>query len=309
MRRIIRRAIPPVVTLVLLFVLFRRYDWQAILGAFHHLRPLPLAAGTAAIVLTLLVGVTDRWRLIVRLAGVPFGFGEAWLMRMGSAPLKLATPFRVSELLKAPYLSRRHGLPVSTAFGALVFEKVTMLLGYAPALPFRAAIYRDWISAVFMIGLLIGMGLLYYPAFHRVAMRLAGYGGDGLRRQTEYFLHYFTDVGVVKTLWQVAYASLLGLVEIVALAFCLAAVGVEIPFVQWLTVMPAVMLVAMAPISVAGLGAREVTLVLLFPTAEPQLLIAGSLLFFALGKLGIALLGLLWTPAYLHRVMAVNNEQ
>jgi len=303
MRHLIRRALPPLVTVALLFVLFRRYDWQAIFGAFHHLRPLPLAAGVAAVVLTLLIGVTDRWRLIVRLTGTTFTFGDAWLMRMGSAPLKLATPFRVSELLKAPYLSRRHGLPVSTAFGALVFEKVSMLLGYAPALPFRAVLYRDWISAVFMLGLLIGMGLLLYPAFHRVVLRLAGYGGEGLRRQTEYFLHYFTDAGVVKTLWQIGYASLLGLVEIIALAFCLAAVGVTIPFVQWLTVMPAVMLVAMAPISVAGLGAREVTLVLLFPTLEPQLLIAGSLLFFAVGKLGIALLGLLWTPVYLRRMI------
>ena len=142
-------------------------------------------------------------------------------MRLGGVPLKIVTPMRVSEILRAPYLTQRHGTPAATAIGIVAFEKAVILIGVAPVL----------------------------------------------------------------SLW----------------VFVAVVVGVDLPFVNWLTV---VLLVAMGSFTVGGLGAREAVLVLLFPALDPHGLMAGGVVFFVVAKVGVALLGLIWLPGYLKGMIA-----
>ncbi len=280
-------------TAALLALLLFLYGDRRLLDAFKGIDLASLAMGVALVITVLLFGVTDRWRRIVRVGGTKISFAEAWRMRLGGAPLKIVTPMRVSEILRAPYLTQRHGTPAATAIGIVAFEKAVILIGVAPVLSL-------WV----FVAVATGVVMLATREGRYIVLVAVGRLGPKWRERTEQLLTAFAAAGFGGTMKWIAYSTLLNVGEAAALAFCLRAVGVDLPFVDWLTVLPVVLLVAMGSFTVGGLGAREAVLVLLFPALDPHGLMAGGVVFFVVAKVGVALLGLIWLPGYLKGMIA-----
>jgi glycosyltransferase 2 family protein len=297
------RYLPFALTAALLGGLFWLYDPRALVAAFADIRFGPLAVAVLLTVLTLVVGVTDRWRRIVRIGGIDLSFSEALLMRLGGMPLKMVTPMRVSEVLRAPYLVRRHGASLATAVGVLAFEKAVIVLGVAPALALRVVYYGEWGSLLVLVATAVLVTALATEDGRATILAVVAPLGAKMRERTTHLLGAFAAAGYIGVLKQIAYSTVLMAGEAAALAFCLRAVGVDLPAVEWITILPAVLLVATASVTIGGLGAREAALVLLFPDLDPQRLMAGGLVFFAVAKVGLAVVGLPWVPAYLRRMV------
>lgn len=79
---------------------------------------------------------------------------------------------------------------------------------------------------------------------------------------------------------------------ILYVAICLAASGFDLGYMVVMSVIPIVVLVDALPISFSGLGSREAVLLVLLNPADPQLLIAFSLVWWACEMGGRALIGL-----------------
>ena len=290
-------------TVALLIILLARYDWRLVLHAFRAAHVLPIVVAGLVLVFSHLYGVTDRWRRILRLVGVTMPFREAWLMRMGGAPLKFFTPLRVGELLRLPYLSKQYGLTADRALGALAFEKVTFLNGLLPALFLRAVLYREIGSVLLAVAVIAAEAAATASGGQRLMLRLLSPFGRRVADWGRGLMEAFATAGWRGVLNQTVYAALIMGAEAIVLALCLKSVGIEIEFARWWTVLPGVLLVGLAPVTFAGLGAREAALVVLFPQQDPNALIAGGILFFVLARLAVAVAGLPWTPEYLRRIV------
>jgi uncharacterized membrane protein YbhN (UPF0104 family) len=297
------RVLPVLVTLGLLAFLGARFDWAAILGSLRGLQTGALLGAVAVAAAVVLFAVTDRWRRVVRLAGLNLSFGEAWLMRMGGASLKLFTPMRAGELLKIPYLTQEHGVPLSAALGTFAFDKATALLGFAPLLALRAVWFHEyWSGAVVAVSAVL-VGLALWPRGRKALLQAARPFGEKAVPWAERALGVFAAAGPGGTLRQIAYSLVIVIGEAWLQVLCLRAVGVTLPWRETWTVLPVVLLLAALPVSVAGAGMREAALVAMLPTWPAQRLIAGGLLFFVIARLAVAALGLFWTPAYLRRML------
>ena len=292
------------VTLLLLGVLFWRYDRRLIVSALAQADPRPLLCAGLILVFSNMLGVADRWRRVVGLTGLRLSFAEAWLMRMGGAAIKLFTPFKAGELLRLPYLSRQHGLALNHALSAVAYDKVIIVLGLSPALLLRAIMYDEVASMLALLGVAAMVTLLSINSGRGLLLKLVAPFGQRITQWSEGVMIAFANAGIARTLALVAYSALILGAEAVVLALCLRAVGVDIDISQWWTVLPGVMLVAMVPVTFAGVGAREATLITLFPAADPARLIAAGLLFFLLVQVMTVIVGLPWTPTYLRRVLA-----
>ena len=80
---------------------------------------------------------------------------------------------------------------------------------------------------------------------------------------------------------------------VVYVAVCLAASGFALDFRVVLSVIPIIVLLDAVPISISGLGTREAALLLLLRPEDPSLLLAFSLVWWACGMGGRALIGLM----------------
>ncbi len=290
-------------TLLLLGYLIRRFNWGTLLGALSGARVGPLMLAVAVLCFSHLLGVTDRWRRILRLVGVSVSFREAWIMRMGGAPLKFFSPLRVGEFLRLPYLRRQHDLSTDRALGAMAFEKFTFLTALLPALLARALVDRELASLAIVLAAVIGEAVAVAPWGQQLVQRAATLFGTRAREWSGGLLAAFACAGGRGLLCQTLYAVGIMAAEAVVLALCLRAVGVDIEFARWWTMLPGVLLAGLVPVTFAGLGAREVTLVVLFPRENPEALVAGGILFFILARLAIAVAGLPWMSEYLQRMV------
>lgn len=79
---------------------------------------------------------------------------------------------------------------------------------------------------------------------------------------------------------------------IVYVAVCLAASGFALDYRVVLSVIPIIVLLDAVPISISGLGTREAALLVLLRPDDPSLLLAFSLVWWACGMGGRALIGL-----------------
>ncbi len=302
-KALLSRLIALACTVLLLAFLIFHYDWRLVWSAFGRARWGPLLLAGVVLVFSHLLGVTDRWRRILRLVGVSVSFREAWVMRMGGAPLKFFTPLRVGELLRLPYLSRQHGLTADLTLGALGFEKVTFLTGLLPALLLRGVLYGEIASLVSAFAVVLVLVIATAAESRELMLRLLAPFGERVTTWGRGLLAAFANAGLSGVFGQVIYAAIILACEAVVLALCLQSVGVEIDFARWWTVLPGVLLAGLAPVTFAGLGAREAALVVLFPHETPAALIAGGILFFVLARLAIAVAGLPWMPEYLRRMV------
>lgn len=69
-----------------------------------------------------------RWNLILR-KDVPIGAGRTWLYSMGGNFINYMIPIRLGELVKAWFIRRNHGLPVSASLPSIFIDKSFDTLG------------------------------------------------------------------------------------------------------------------------------------------------------------------------------------
>lgn len=297
------------ITVLLLVYLFARYDWQAILHSVGRVEFWPYFPAIFVLLFFYILLITDRLRRVLRLIGLPITIREAWLMRMGGALFKVLIPFYAGELLRLPYLAKRHGAAADRVIGAMAFEKFTTVAGLAPALILRFIFYGELASLAVLIAVCLLLACFSFTWGREWIGRVASLLGAKVGDWSAGLLSAFETAGVGKGLGLIAFATLILAVEAAILALCLRSVGVEIEFARWWTVLPGVLLVALVPVTVAGVGARETALVLLLPNEDPAALVAAGILFFVVARLGVVVLGLPWTPLYLQRILRPDSRK
>ncbi len=95
----------------------RGADWTILLATFVFSAAWHLFVGA------------DKWWRILRALGADVSYGEVFRVRLGSDPIRFASPFKVGEVVNAVYFSRLRTFGFSRSAGSIAFDKALTFFG------------------------------------------------------------------------------------------------------------------------------------------------------------------------------------
>ncbi len=255
------------VTALLLTLVLRNVEVAQVTARLAELSALPLVAAAGLIAFQSVIVVTWRWETILATIDQPPGRWRLTGVVLISLFFNQVLPSTVGGDGMRMWLLRRRGRPLGASVRSVIIDRLLGLLGLL-LLSLVGAVALTWwhpasmplwaAAAVSLIGILVIIGA---PVLLRLAVWLPG---AAVRRHLGTIAQEVETLGRDKPLvLKLILGSVLGHVAISLAIWCTAAgIGVGIPLFQTLAVLPAIMLAAAMPVSVAGWGVREGGMVL-----------------------------------------------
>ena len=257
--------------IVLLGFLLARLDLGQVYAVMRGANPLLIVAAMGAIPLLILVK-TVRWRGVLRAQGVHYRTGPAFLAYFGSLFVGLLTPGRLGEFVKTVHVSQECGVSTAHAFSSVLVDRLfdlgLLLIVGGMALLALGRGSADVIAvggavALLAVPLALFLNDTAFSWLQRIGLKLGALGRKlfaaggwvvemrlGLRRLAQ------AQVAIASAWTALAYALFFGQCYLLALAL-----GLGIGFWRVSFAVSLGSLVALLPVSVAGLGSREAAIV------------------------------------------------
>ena len=263
-----------------LFVfLVLRSEPAAIAGVLRRADLLPLF-GAGLMIFPMIAFKTARWRDLqraVRIEGI--SFGDSYRAYMHGLFAGLITPGRVGEFVRVRSLTDR-GAPLGSAMATVLWDRIfdvlgLLFLGSVALVPLAGSFRGLYLgSLVALGGGLLAAGIVLFGPTRRWLDRLPRPTGDPssfLGRLLQKLSEALRALLVASRsfrgglLLRVGILTLAGWAVYFLQAWLLAtSIGLDIPFVSLVVAVTAAAVATFLPISVSGIGTRDVALVILF---------------------------------------------
>lgn len=300
-RRVLKgalRALGPVILLVVLLRTDLRALWDALSAAE------PVRVGAAMLLMLALVELKVlRWRWLLEAAGIQYARGPAWRTFLASAYVGTITPGRVGDALRAQYLRDERGVGHAEGMGSVVMDRLLDLyvlgafVGVA-MVRFGAAMNDTIRIATFAAlgGILIAPAILGVPGvaeavFGRLFRAFLPASGPAA---FERFLQSFRQTLRPRVMVATLVLTVLAFGVTYLQAYLLSeAIGLSLPLSDVIGLLAIASLLGLLPISVSGVGVRELFFAAAFPLLghTPDEGVGFGLLVFGALYLVAALLG------------------
>lgn len=290
----LRVAVSLVATAALLAFVVRHVGLARLGAALRAADPTWLAA---ALALNLGIHVfvpAEKWRRLLGRLGHSLTFGESARIWLGCQPLRFTLPMKSGELFKVVYLQAVHRVPPAVGTWALVFDKLSNVV----ALIAFGAAGLVWAPLGARVSVVIGLLLLPSPLLFAGALpevlrerlaRAPGRVGRFARELIDAMVALPT--GVRLRFFAVSLTQVVA--EAISFGVCLRALGVHAPALDVLFRTPLVILLANLPVTLSGIGTRELGMLWLFaPHGSPEQLAATGLVLSFVGPVLLVIAGL-----------------
>ena len=229
-------------------------------------RMAPAAAVGAELLLLLQLGLLAlRWQVVNRIVDSPMQAGQVLRLTAVGHFFNQVLPSGFAGDAARAWLAAREGVRLGPAISAIVCDRVVGLLVLVVMVSLTLFALPDVAAGgipgrrSFLLVALLGVGglaalLLLGPAAGRLLMRYPS--SQSLGRLT-HDLHRVLFHSRGRSVAVVVLALAVQLLNVAAMHWCAVGMGVDLDLGAALVIVPAVMLVTMAPISFAGWGVRE----------------------------------------------------
>lgn len=263
------RWLGPALVVVVVWRIGPRELWRVASAAEMDLLGLSLLLGSATLGLRVV-----RWRALLRQQGHHYPLGRSHLAVLASLYLGMVTPGRVGDLLRVQYVRHEIGVPYSQGLAVTVVDRlcdVYVLVAFAAiGISHFTSVLQGGLAQVIWITVALAALsplVLFPPRFaRRVTTRI--YERFGRRLGREGFENFFSALRKLLGI-KVGYALLLTvtsyLVGCVQAWLISRAIDVPLGFVDVIGLISITSLLGLLPISISGLGVRELFLILAFP--------------------------------------------
>ncbi len=256
-------------------IILWRIDLKSLYNILKNARWAYLAGGLL-LVLVILAIKSLRWRYLMHLQGINFSYWDTFLMFSAGIFWGVLTPARVGELSKAFYLTKK-GYSLGKASVSVVYDRmidifVLLLIGYISMLAFLSVIERKTTYLVIILGLLAGIaiGLFLHPSSQEKVRRflfhvlLPKTGHGKLKLNIDEFFESLKAYKLRRMSYPFALTALSRSVYFLITFIFAKSLSIPISFFYNVVCVSFSTFMAMLPISVAGIGTRDATLILLF---------------------------------------------
>ncbi len=292
-RRLLRVGVRLIGPALLVVVLLRLQDLDAVLAALTWDDAGPLTAGIVLGALAYPLKAL-RWQTLVAARGHRYGLARSLLSLLSAGYVGHLTPGRVGDVLRVQYLRHDLGMPYPDGLALLMIDRccdvyVPLSVAVLAACSLSSVLTPELLLVTWLGVLFMGAGppLLFIPATARwaaaLALRLApgratGAATDrffaGLRHQRSRHLALAAALSALALLLHYAQAYTVAV-----------ALDLELSFVDVARLLAISGVLGAVPITIAGLGVRELFFALAFPLLGGS---AGAGVIFGLGVFLVA---------------------
>lgn len=266
---------------LLLIVLLLRLDLDQARATLQDTRLL-LVLVAAAGVFPLIFIKTLRWRNLMRAQKIHVPVRESYLVYFSSLFIGFLTPGRLGEFVKAIYVERSCNTPLSRAFSSVLADRLfdfyaLLFIGNIALVDFLPTTQNFTLALVILLSLTVPLVFLMHdPSFvfvQRIGLLFGRIGRklldaqDGILPRVRHELRQLSPMELMRAslLTVIAYALFYGQ------GFLLArAVGITLDFVHVMFAVALGSLVTLIPISISGLGTRELAIITYMESLDVQ---------------------------------------
>jgi uncharacterized protein (TIRG00374 family) len=259
--------------LLLVLVIARMDDPAALVHAVGGAQVAPLGLAVALNGVALLLKVA-RWDVLLRTRGVRYPWSRATSAFLTSMYLGMLTPGRVGDVLRARYLRHDAQVPYAEGIASVVMDRLCDTYVLAAFVAFAAARYGaalgerlSWITWGAVAAVVVGPLVLLVPG---LAERLLRRVYDKLGRDDHDGLPLFLEAlraNVGRSLWLTLPLTLAAFFVNYLQGWLIASsLGLPLSFVDATCLLAVASLLGLLPISISGVGVRELFFAVVFPT-------------------------------------------
>ena len=287
-----RSLLAILVSVAILAILARKVDLRLgrVVEQMHSVRwSVLLATFAFSAAWHIFVG-SDKWRRILRALGADVPYGEVLRVRLGSDPIRFATPFKLGEVVNAVYFGRLEPLGFSRAAGSIAFDKAMNFFGtlfwlYVGVVAMSAIPTAGHIVLHTCMGAAI-LVLISVRALREFLRKVASRVHPKIGRLAAGVLAAFEEFSFARKIGFLAYGVVFQIRPLVICYLLFVAFGTSrMPSMQeFLAFGSMAVLMANVPLTVAGFGPREATIIALFGAyaSAATLLSVGVLMSFSI---------------------------
>lgn len=280
----LKRLVAPAVSVLILAAIFTQIEPQRLAGYFADMDWLWFAAGMFAFVPDILI----RAFRIRYMMGEELRYSDAFGTILASSSLSVVLPSKGGDLAKGYFLARHVSADLKTCFAAVIFERVMDVAALVLIMFAGLALIGD--DRPILAGVWLGGLIILGCAAAYLAVHLLGQAAAWARRLLEWipkvadFLvasrSYVRDLARSGKFFPLLGCSLALWLVTAAQFYCLfKTLGYQGPGMTILAYVPAAIFIGLLPVTIAGVGTRDVALIFLFaPWAPTELAVGVGLL-------------------------------
>lgn len=304
-----RRLAALVVSLAIMVAIFSRLDLAGFVAVF---RKMDWAWFGASLVMFLPQGLIRAARLRALMGG-GLAFKDALRMVTAAGSLNMLLPSKGGDLMKSLFMRQHMEVTLKASVAAVVLERVLDVAALVLLLVAGLVLVRDGRELLFVVGAgaaALGGGVAVYFLFHFWR------GADSLllpviQRIPKVAPLVETSRGFVARQWSegrlpvvMAWSLVLWIVQVFQFVCFFFSLGFQGPLAAIVAFVPAAIFFGMLPVTLAGIGTRDVALIVLFAPWAPAETMAGVALLSHLRYLIPGLIGVLVTYRYVRDMSA-----
>ncbi len=275
------------VTVLIFVLIFKNIDIPAFRSAFWNINWLYLSLALGYFFIYPIVGI-ERWRWMINLKH-HLPFREAFKIYYIGEALNVALPSKAGDLSKGYFLKKAGITSFTYGMSSVVFEKLLdlMALGFAFLIGF--IFFRNETVVYPKFLLVIGLFFLLFIGFLSLD-RIRCIQALLYRMKRKKLLKKCIEVtGFIRMIKHTHRSFFLFALIAVSILFWMGhlfqiflffrAANMEVHYLQVLFLVPIALIVAAIPVTIGGLGTRDLTLIGLFSSIAPkETILVGSLL-------------------------------
>lgn len=284
---------------LLVVVIWKLDDKAALWGAARE-ASWPILGAAVLLNLPVIHLKIVRWRGLLAARGYRYPLGRTYAAVLSSLSLGMLTPGRVGDALRIQYVKREIDTPYTEGLAATLMDRFCDLYVLAGVAALGVVHFASILRSDLTYATWVAVAIALVAPLSLLAKGPAELFGRVLRRFTERW-HASLD-GLLKGLRALVGESLVYAVPLTIVAFAVnylqgwliaRAIGIDLSYIDVASLLAATSLLGLLPISISGIGVRELFLALVFPALGflPAQGVAFGLLVFLCINLATILVG------------------
>jgi len=303
-KKYLRFSFALAVTVGIFIFLFSKVSFIDVISAIRK-------ADFKIIFLTLILSIVSniliaayRWKMILNHLGCSISLKESLVVKMGSDSLTSMLPLKIGEFSRIVYLKREKCISYSKSTISIMVEYSLNILALLFFLFLGIIVYLIQNRHIVLFSA-INIPILSLVSFGSLRLNTYGKLKDKLNADRYIlFKTYFKElIRVARDKTIILYTVLFiapGLINIYLLS---KALHINLPLYAVLIFTPLVIISSSLPITISGLGIREVSVLLLFSQFAPsELLVSLGILYFFVEYLFPMVIGVSVTGVFLRKI-------
>lgn len=257
---------------IILAVLYSKLDIQTVRAIFHEMSGVYILAIPAMLIPIYLL-IAWRWLLIARLY-TPLSYRESLMQVLSSSALNTITPSKTGSLAKGYFLYIHGIIDKKTALALVIYEKFSDLAAMSLLFMVSAVLHREFnplliptLGLALLIVMFYGALHLKNPLKHPRLQQLQTVWGLKTLLKWAGILYLFSHSPKLtkgRLLQIQGLSCLLWLVHAAQMVLFFYAINLRLPVITIVTYMLCAVFIGLLPVSLAGLGTRDLSIVFLF---------------------------------------------